>query len=127
MRISDWSSDVCSSDLPPQACLGEGDRLPQAVGGGASASSVKPLHQLRWSPSSSKLGEERVGLIHRWAAHRAVTLPTASSSYRQYARHLQRTTPAAQSQGRLLGQEYVITWEPRCRPRHYIKQYIDTT
>src|SRR3546814_14825017 len=80
MRISDWSSDVCSSDLsvPPQACLGEGDRRPQAVGGGASASSVKPLHQLRWSPSPSKLGEDRVGRNHRWAAHRSVQIGRAS-------------------------------------------------
>src|SRR3546814_13333663 len=28
MRISDWSSDVCSSDLDVQECLGTGDAHP---------------------------------------------------------------------------------------------------
>src|SRR3546814_17420208 len=36
MRISDWSSDVCSSDLPRAAIfLGHGDAEPTAVGHGA--------------------------------------------------------------------------------------------
>src|SRR3546814_2919005 len=43
MRISDWSSDVCSSDLlPPAACPGVGDRMgdggiPRGVAGVTSA------------------------------------------------------------------------------------------
>src|SRR3546814_9745462 len=33
MRISDWSSDVCSSDLPEHAGAGAGHRYPHAAGG----------------------------------------------------------------------------------------------
>ena len=46
---------------PPRASLGEGDRRPQAGGGGAvTTAPYLPLHHpLRgWSPSPSKLGEE---------------------------------------------------------------------
>src|SRR3546814_18245090 len=33
MRISDWSSDVCSSDLHVHAVLQEGGRVPEEVAG----------------------------------------------------------------------------------------------
>src|SRR3546814_6964521 len=40
MRISDWSSDVCSSDLRPAAQIVRSDRARRSVGFGAAATIV---------------------------------------------------------------------------------------
>src|SRR3546814_8821771 len=46
MRISDWSSDVCSSDLPPaQLCLALGKPVHE-VGGGKGPKRDHPQQQL---------------------------------------------------------------------------------
>src|SRR3546814_5348478 len=55
MRISDWSSDVCSSDLPPRLCR-YADPPVRAAGGGRRSvghRDVHPAAQLSDRPAAS--------------------------------------------------------------------------
>src|SRR3546814_2869626 len=56
MRISDWSSDVCSSDLVSLACHPSWSAIQRSPQAGAPALSNK-----RWGFRSSRSEERRVG------------------------------------------------------------------
>src|SRR3546814_2586556 len=62
MRISDWSSDVCSSDLEPLlrlACGGPADRDPRSGGAAYPGAARSRLEQPRWRGHQEAQGRER--------------------------------------------------------------------
>src|SRR3546814_7640942 len=58
MRISDWSSDVCSSDLPQLGCLFLGLLLPamQGVERGIGFDGAKPEQRRRLQAATPEIG-----------------------------------------------------------------------
>src|SRR3546814_19417941 len=90
MRISDWSSDVCSSDLPAQA-LEMGQRR------------------------ADHAGHRRDGLQH----DRAVAVALGEAGVRAESHRLGETERAAiRSEERLVGKECVRTCRSRWPPYH---------
>src|SRR3546814_9793674 len=73
MRISDWSSDVCSSDLPPRAPARDPDRDGQAPLRPGRLEPLARLHpQLRLDLRSEerRVGEECVSTCrYRWSPY----------------------------------------------------------
>src|SRR3546814_3681908 len=66
MRISDWSSDVCSSDLSASRDLGQpssrvGSSRARHISLRTSASSRPPATRSRWHPVPPRSEERRVG------------------------------------------------------------------
>src|SRR3546814_12043283 len=64
MRISDWSSDVCSSDLPAPAGAGRGStclepRHPGLVPGSNAPQTLSPV--ARWMPEQVRHDEDGIG------------------------------------------------------------------
>src|SRR3546814_3227617 len=94
VRISDWSSDVCSSDLPSPSALSISSRPP--------CSSTSALVSGRPSPVPSYL---RLSELSTW--------PKASNAF---------LTPSAvmpmRSEERRVGKECVSTCSLRCWPYH---------
>src|SRR3546814_3492310 len=63
MRISDWSSDVCSSDLRPVEVVAEGGPQVARIGGLRSRPQLVPLGQVDRQPLRERhAGALRVGL-----------------------------------------------------------------
>src|SRR3546814_14234916 len=67
MRISDWSSDVCSSDLGLWPCRGEHQRR-SGGGGEAQPRGGETAQPGRHAPDEE---EQDRGAYGRWQAHRA--------------------------------------------------------
>src|SRR3546814_1530130 len=74
MRISDWSSDVCSSDLPlMNVCIGSNQRI---IGGPILVESIRqqercdrpnsPFELLGCSPLCRSTGRSYAGYCKRW-------------------------------------------------------------
>src|SRR3546814_5522448 len=85
MRISDWSSDVCSSDLPASDCRGAQDhRLVDADVGAfeVEAEGLALLHQL-----AGKLVSPAVVV---GSLERAGQLDSAAENLRRVLKHLSR-------------------------------------
>src|SRR3546814_10628544 len=67
MRISDWSSDVCSSDLAEHQRAGQADDLPRRhVHAGPLEPRDGGVHEVgggdhRWAPGAWRRGEEEKG------------------------------------------------------------------
>src|SRR3546814_5767250 len=82
MRISDWSSDVCSSDLPsPRRSRGEGDRR-EAVVEGRRRCAIAPPSARRAATSPSQRDREDHSTSTGFAAiasRRARSRPTSAS------------------------------------------------
>src|SRR3546814_2216181 len=80
MRISDWSSDVCSSDLGAIAQLGERLHGMQEVGGSIPPGSTICFNECCWtrytSPSSRGLGH------HPFTVDTGVRIPVGTPSIR---------------------------------------------
>src|SRR3546814_11575341 len=104
MRISDWSSDVCSSDLGDQRV---GQQLQQPV-----------------------VGVEHVQALPRHAAGAGHAVRQRG---RAFARHRGHAGRSARSEGRRVGKEGVSTRRSRWSPEHskkkqksvpYAEQYI---
>src|SRR3546814_3932815 len=87
MRISDWSSDVCSSDL-----LVVGQQADEDDEGGADP--------------ESRIGVERLGMLHQPRSFRAASTAARASPGEAW-------TPAIRSEERRVGKECVGT----CRSR----------
>src|SRR3546814_4495305 len=80
MRISDWSSDVCSSDLPIYLAVSTGDRLHQAV----NAVDVRHVERMESQGLRILLEEHPEGLRHGSAGgDNAVAVPQEAGSERQ--------------------------------------------
>src|SRR3546814_11266507 len=100
MRISDWSSDVCSSDLIAAAVLVPADACAAELWLGAYAHDVTPI-------SSTKF-ESGVDVQLGWRGERLGAL-----------RMLGRPAPyALRSDERRVGQECVSTCRSRWSPYH---------
>src|SRR3546814_8116669 len=67
MRISDWSSDVCSSDLPPLWHRASDPRHGRGRSGGTGARCGRP--HLRGGRKGSNLSEIYLGLLNEGADH----------------------------------------------------------
>src|SRR3546814_1913306 len=70
MRISDWSLDVCSSDLPVRSAIGRAHRIHLAVDAPPGAMALRLATASRHTrsrasrlPASSGLGVKRIGLL----------------------------------------------------------------
>src|SRR3546814_5772779 len=72
MRISDWSSDVCSSDLAPQVC---GER------GSEARSPCRHAAWLSLSAASGKAEGRRAGGRMRRPARRSLTVKARSERF----------------------------------------------
>src|SRR3546814_16685740 len=106
MRISDWSSDVCSSDLL-RGCVGPcKDDLssPADIGRGALAFQALPDTEEDATPESGASNAERENL-----------------HFAQSTARRQTTAPQARSEARRGGQEGVSTCRSRWSPEHYKK------
>src|SRR3546814_7952413 len=95
MRISDWSSDVCSSDLPRLLCLdhaeagaGAGDGGGRG-GGGPSRTPRAPRRPAAQRPPGSRpAGRTCAGDLELWGCGRPYHFPAAGAAA---ARHLSLT------------------------------------
>src|SRR3546814_14088315 len=97
MRISDWSSDVCSSDLPPAHCE-QGARRP--------AGTARPC-----------LGDQS-------DCARGMTVPDKVNLAAAFATFHDHWNP--RSEERRVGKECVSTCRSRWSPYHY-KKILNTT
>src|SRR3546814_14561439 len=98
MRISDWSSDVCSSDLPIYLAVSTGDRLHQAV----NAVDVRHVERMESQGLRILLEEHPEGLRHGSAGgDNAVAVPQEAGS---------------RSEERRVGKECVSTCSSRWSP-----------
>src|SRR3546814_21013397 len=97
MRSSDWSSDVCSSDLP--------DLAPRIGRRPVS----RHLHALL-QPDAVEVSPAQMSEMARRAVHDALV-----------DRGDPRTAAAARSAARLVGTKCVTTCSSRCSPYHYTK------
>src|SRR3546814_17170346 len=122
MRISDWSSDVCSSDLQKQR-----QRVVQA---GLTGSRIEPARiELAAQPGQLALGQLAGGVDGALAEfagrHGAVQmLPGLAIPDRADRRQLQRRRMRTQprSEERSVGQECVSTCRSRWSPYHKKKK-----
>src|SRR3546814_17137259 len=99
MRISDWSSDVCSSDLIPP--FDERGNLPPGI------------HRGSWSELEGRLGGSP------WRNALLLGLRDAIESLRQAGCN---TAYLNRSEGRRVGKEGVSTCRSRWSPNHYKKK-----
>src|SRR3546814_14046229 len=106
MRISDWSSDVCSSDLEPS--LGDRDRtIREAFGGNAAAfAAVNPLALLK-----SRQYPESAGIF---------VVGSDDNDYKPGQQEMYDAAKAAgmRSEERRVGKEWVSTGRSRGAPSH---------
>src|SRR3546814_14610934 len=102
MRISDWSSDVCSSDLSPQPW--RASRL---------AHHPAARHD-RHVPSPARLRRPESPCVP----------PLGSSALKGAAR---RAYPSVRSEERRVGKEWVSTCRSRGSPYPYKKKYTTTS
>src|SRR3546814_18380976 len=114
MRISDWSSDVCSSDLKA------GDRSKCSE---KQARALSILHALESSLDFDKGGQVALGLaqIYREARRLIVSgLQTRSAEEMHQARHIinEIAEAWARSEERRVGKECVSTCRSRWSPYH---------
>src|SRR3546814_14855314 len=110
MRISDWSSDVCSSDLrPAERGEGGGTLCPSAAAAGAEAG-------CRGRRRGALLDPHRPPMTARAVAYRPPG-PVARAFMPSDAR----------SEERRVGQECVRTCRSRWSPYHYNKTTLKTT
>src|SRR3546814_18426784 len=104
MRISDWSSDVCSSDLevrPQRQCPGDPDPLPLAAGKAVRVT----VEVARVEP------HERHQFMHGLR-------PTPG---------IADTVDHQRSDKRRVGKEGVSTFRFRCAPYNYNRKYTNIT
>src|SRR3546814_13229175 len=100
MRISDWSSDVCSSDLDLQRVDVRGQFHPYKV----------PARRPRGARALRKIarhGLQQFALLH--------------------GQRLAELAPVARSEARRVGKECVSTCSSRWSPDHYKKKNITTS
>src|SRR3546814_10732400 len=72
MRISDWSSDVCASDLPSTRRRGRRARARQAArprGGRPRAASARPRRSSPSTPSAKNRSRRRLAALRAALAH----------------------------------------------------------
>src|SRR3546814_17458569 len=105
MRISDWSSDVCSSDLAMDSVRVDIDPIEPAVG----------------AVPARRFAQQRAGIEkefdHGWALARAGYDAQLSGQ----AENLFVAPRFARSEERRVGKECVSTCRSRWSPYHYIK------
>src|SRR3546814_18798527 len=114
MRISDWSSDVCSSDL--RAFRGP---VPQPVG----RRQRRPGSSGR--PHRRRLAQRATGRHADRQTSKAITLCLSKDSGRQIVRRRSTTTKGEdneRSEERRVGKECVSTSRSRWSPYHYKKK-----
>src|SRR3546814_16631871 len=101
MRISDWSSDVCSSDLPPAGSAGQRGRV--AVG----VPAMMPIILLKAHVKGYTKKDGRYVKPHETKA------PGAKQKLK---------APQLRSEERRVGKECVSTCRSRWSPYHYKKK-----
>src|SRR3546814_12469399 len=106
MRISDWSSDVCSSDLDLGLVAGFHQRLPAG------------LHQLGGAAAEHRLFAEQVGfgLLLEGGADGVLARTTEAGAIGQ--RKLLGPAGVVRSEERRVGKECVRTCRSRWSPDH---------
>src|SRR3546814_12454476 len=103
MRISDWSSDVCSSDLPVRIC-------------------VRSSFTARFCVMRPVTENTRINSI------RPVSTPAEVQAELPASDNATKTTfDARRSEERRVGKECVSTCRSRWSPYHYTKKNIDIT
>src|SRR3546814_12226841 len=110
MRISDWSSDVCSSDLLAQAGEGWGGHVGQSFAGTEAGNQRRP-NQKATLTSRISTGTSTSG---------PMTAAKATGDARPKA--AMATAIASRSEERRGGKEGVSTGRARCSPRHEKKK-----
>src|SRR3546814_17038556 len=101
MRISDWSSDVCSSDLLPKSCIGHAARLNRPF-------AIADRLLVAWPGVRSFDGRIQI----RSALTQTVDMAEL---------------PHSRSEERSVGKECVSTCNSRCAPYHYTQKTKITT
>src|SRR3546814_18983588 len=108
MRISDWSSDVCSSDLSPVSCA------PSKCGGkidmASSHTDIIVDQVLELDPATIDV-PGRVGLF----------FPEKAEAYAALIARDGQRTPITRSEERRVGKECVSTCRSRWSPSHETK------
>src|SRR3546814_20695348 len=113
MRISDWSSDVCSSDLYAKLLRDVAARGADAFYTGANAQAiVKAVTQAPRNPSKMTLAD--------LAAYQAKERPAICATYRVYkvCGLAPPSSGAPRSEERRVGKECVSTCRSRWAPSH---------
>src|SRR3546814_17566092 len=106
MRISDWSSDVCSSDLRPRhQSAGERHALLLPAG--------KLMGESRLEPGQAHEIDDPAQILHRLGPALAL--------------HLQGKADVLRSEERRVGKECVSTCSHRWATYHYKKKYEEKT
>src|SRR3546814_20028278 len=111
MRISDWSSDVCSSDLPTRRRDAPTDSV-------AADDGLPPLPGSEEVPANSGAGTDGLG---ESSANDAFTGGDQPASGR---RHRRQRTPEPRSEERRVGKECVSTCRSRWSPNHAKKNNV---
>src|SRR3546814_12385104 len=118
MRISDWSSDVCSSDLPGRDALASKGRL-RATGG-------NPRNEFPRRSSDSSVSDHQSVLLatfqFRFLHH---TFSCSQPSYKDQADDPPKES--TRSEARRVGTECVSTCRSRWSPYHSKKKLVPIT
>src|SRR3546814_5596184 len=104
MRISDWSSDVCSSDLDHVFQLFEAARDGDAVAPGAGMADIEMV--------AAPLGRMRCAGFGRYPVAKACVLSLEGAA------GFRRVVPLARSETRRVGKACVSTCRSRWSPYH---------
>src|SRR3546814_21076082 len=107
MRISDWSSDVCSSDLRAFIRAAVSTRMHEHSARRPSPSSARPADSAKTDAQARIICSETL-----FAGAEVVVVQNRGESYR-----LRRSAES------LVGKECVCTCKSRCSP-HHKKKYI---
>src|SRR3546814_12969764 len=108
VRISDWSSDVCSSDLPLPAAFFDANGADGNIERGV-ARRIDPAHGA--GIDAARDGSDRIDDLHRPNLGRAGDRPAGEED----AQHLDRGK-ARRSEERRVGKECVRTCRSRVSP-----------
>src|SRR3546814_20233721 len=114
MRISDWSSDVCSSDLVERDC-----RVLDRPAFGAAQLHPEQLHADTSEKSGSSQGDANTGSGSLGATPNAIVNATMPSILPAAFALLSFRLPAgSRSEERRVGKECVRTCKSRCPTKH---------
>src|SRR3546814_15174005 len=119
MRISDWSSDVCSSDLAARAVRTRSSRRPRGREAAEAAVVVVGVEELRrWAAAG--YDAPRAAVARTGRAHRVLAVVAARLRRKQAFAVLERAAvlPVRRSEERRVGKECVSTCRSRWSTYH---------
>src|SRR3546814_18109908 len=121
MRISDWSSDVCSSDLNNTYITEDSDAVAARVGAEGTEMSVrlaKEAARFDKTPGLSFDTRRKLGILKQGIVLPAPSTPGAAAELNTIATRLQSTHGKGRPAERRIGQESVRSCRFRGEPVH---------